>query len=241
MNDVKQDITINEFMNKYFSDSKYAPLRDSIIRFAEGFDLADTNKASVLSLREEWSHEFEEDQYRITGGYSLLAEYLADCCKRNKVQFYFSSEVSEISWSPHKVVVHTLNGTIEGNKLLITVSAGIVQSGKLRFKPEPTETLAAFNDIGYGTVMKFLLEFREPFWIDFLVNAGFVLSDEPVPTWWTQSGDSKLLTGWLGGPSVTQRTSMSDIELIDLALQSLSAIFPGFCKQAEGNAGCRQN
>jgi monoamine oxidase len=73
--------------------------------------------------------------------------------------------------------------------------------------------------------MKFLLEFREPFWIDSLGNAGFVLSDEPVPTWWTQSGESKLLTGWLGGPTVTQRTSMSDIELIDLALQSLSSIF----------------
>src|SRR6478609_1643355 len=36
MNDVKHDITIDAFMNKHFNDSRYAPLRVSIIRFAEG-------------------------------------------------------------------------------------------------------------------------------------------------------------------------------------------------------------
>ena len=64
------------------------------------------------------------------------------------------------------------------------------------------------------------------FWQEKIRDAGFVLSDEAVPTWWTQApGDSKLLSGWLGGPSVIQRSSMPEDALLELALKSLSAIF----------------
>jgi monoamine oxidase len=226
MNEVKEDMTIDAFLAQHFSDPKYTRLRDSVIRFAEGFDLADTHKASMLALRQEWENGFEEEQYRITGGYILLAEYLVDCCRKNNVEFYFSADVKEISWSSNQVTVSTGESKFEGNKLLVTVSTGIMQSGKIRFIPEPNEALQAYANIGNGSVIKFMLEFNQGFWRDELKDAGFVLSDEPVPTWWTQGpGDSKLLSGWLGGPSVIKQSSMPDHALLELALKSLSAIF----------------
>jgi len=226
MKEAKEDMTIDAFLMQHFSDPKYAKLRDGVKRFAEGFDLADTNKASMLALKQEWENGFEEEQYRITGGYILLAEYLVDCCRKNNVEFYFSAEVTEISWSSNRVTVITRESKFEGTKTLVTVSTGIMQSGKIRFIPEPHAALQAYANIGNGSVIKFMLEFNDAFWRDELKDAGFVLSDEPVPTWWTQGpGDSKLLSGWLGGPSVLQRSSLPGDELLDLALKSLSAIF----------------
>ena len=226
MNEVKEDTTIDAFINQHFSDPKYRALRESIVRFAEGFDLADTHKASVLALKQEWANGFEEEQYRITGGYILLVEYLLERCQANNVEIILSSEVTEISWKSNQVTVRTNNSEFEAQKVLVTVSTGIMQSGKMRFIPEPTAALQAYNDIGYGSVIKFMLEFSTAFWNKDINDAGFVLSDEQVPTWWTQSpGDSKLLTGWLGGPSVLERASMSENELLDQALTSLSAIF----------------
>jgi len=70
MNEIKEDLTIDEFLQKNFTDKKYKELRTSVLRFAEGFDLADTSKASVLAIREEWMAE-EDEQYRVVGGCDL--------------------------------------------------------------------------------------------------------------------------------------------------------------------------
>ena len=137
MNEAKEDTTIDAFLAQHFSDPKYSGLRDGVIRFAEGFDLADTHKASMLALMKEWENGFEEEQFRITGGYILLTEYLVDCCRKNNVEFYFSSEVKEVEWSNNRVIVSTGDSKFEGTKVLITVSIGILQAGKIRLMPEP--------------------------------------------------------------------------------------------------------
>ncbi|HSB91687.1 MAG TPA: NAD(P)/FAD-dependent oxidoreductase [Flavitalea sp.] len=226
MNETKEDLTVDAFLAKHFSDHTYATLRISVKRFAEGFDLADPARASTLALKQEWANEFEEEQYRIQGGYILLAEYLLECCRDSNVEIHFSSVVKEVSWGYDQVTVRTADSEFQGHKVLLTVSAGIMQSGQIRFTPEPSAVLQAYKDIGYGSVIKFLLEFSKAFWKNDLKDAGFVLSDEAIPTWWTQApGDSTLLTGWLGGPSALRRSSMPEHELLDLALASLSAIF----------------
>ena len=51
MNKVRQDLTMDEFLEKNFSDEKYDELRRSVVRFANGFDLADTSRASVLVFK----------------------------------------------------------------------------------------------------------------------------------------------------------------------------------------------
>jgi len=226
MNGLKEDMTVDEFVKAYFDDPKYATLRDSITRFAEGFDLADTSKVSVLSLKEEWAGEFEDDQYRVSGGYSVLIDYLVKCCVEKNVQFHFSTPAERIAWSANNVTVHSGEKTFTGNKVLVSVPVSVMNAGKIRFDPEAQAAMLAFKDIGYGTVIKFLLEFREEFWKKQLGDAGFVLSDEAVPTWWTQGpDDSKLLSGWLGGPSVLQYSSITEEELLTRALRSLANIF----------------
>ena len=57
LNKLKMDNTILQFLDNYFPQPKYIHLRQAIQRFAEGFDLADISKASILSIKNEWKEK----------------------------------------------------------------------------------------------------------------------------------------------------------------------------------------
>jgi Monoamine oxidase len=121
------------------------------------------------------------------------------------------------------VTVHTGdNKKFQAKKLIITVSAGILQSGTIQFKPQLTDHAVAIQGLGFGAVIKFLLEFKTCFWKEFDDETGFLLTDEEIPTWWTQlPAESNLLTGWLGGPNATKKIFEPDASLLQTALLSL--------------------
>ena len=84
----------------------------------------------------------------------------------------------------------------------------------------------AIQGLGFGGVIKFLLEFRTNFWKDNDNNIGFLLTDEIIPTWWTQlPTENNLLTGWMGGSRAAEKIYETDSNLLQTALLSLSSIF----------------
>ena len=223
---LKTDITILQFLEENFSNPEYIHLRQAVQRFSEGFDLADISKASILSIKKEWE-DIDKTQYRIKGGYTQLIDHLVNSCRQLNAEFYFNTCVNKIDHEEGNVTVHTSdNKKFEANKLIITVSAGVLQSGTIQFKPALTDHAVAIQGLGFGTVIKFLLEFKTNFWEEFDDEAGFLLTDEEIPTWWTQlPADSNLLTGWLGGPNATKKIFEPDSSLLQTALLSLSSIF----------------
>src|ERR1700733_15154308 len=76
MQQLGEDMPLSVFLSTRFSAEKYAGLRESVRRFAQGFDLADIHTASTMALYKEWSGD-EEGQYRIDGGYGALIDWLA--------------------------------------------------------------------------------------------------------------------------------------------------------------------
>jgi len=227
MNEVKEDMTVDQFLEKNFSDDKYAALRKSVVRFAQGYDLADPSKASVLALREEWMGE-EDEQYRIPDGCDQLISYLEKQCLKSGGRIYTSSVVSKIEWQKNNVKVSTADKVYTANKVIVTVSLAILSTKPpvITFQPDIENYVAAAGKIGFGTVVKILLQFKEPFWQEKKKNMGFLLSDEIVPTWWTQLPSSySLLTGWAGGPQARPLESKDDKTMLALALGSLSNIF----------------
>jgi monoamine oxidase len=225
MNDVRDDITMNEFLELNFSDERYNGLRRSVLRFAEGFDLADPSKASVLALREEWMGE-EGEQYRIPEGFDQLVNYLATQCVELGGIIQTSSAVTEITWQKNDVIATGGSQTYYGNKAIITIPLGLLQKNAIIFQPGIAGHLEAATRIGFGTVVKILLEFDEPFWREKKKNLGFLFTDEIIPTWWTQLPSSyPLLTGWAGGPQAWPLQDKDDSTILQLALQSLSNVF----------------
>jgi len=228
MQQLKEDMTVADFLRLYFSDEKYIPLRRSAQGFAEGFDLADISKASVFALRNEWMHE-EDKQYRVEGGHQRLIDYLLCLCKGNGCTVNTSCVVKEIYWKKNEVKVVTAgNKTFTGNKIIITVPISVLRAelnyeAAITFTPSIYDFFEAAKLVGYGTVIKIFLQFRESFWKK---NVAFILSNENVPTWWTQSPDTySLLTGWLSGAKTKTLPNIDAAGVLEESLQSLSSIF----------------
>jgi monoamine oxidase len=227
MNSVRQDMTMDEFLKENFSDEKYDALRTSVLRFANGFDLADTSRASVLALREEWMGE-EDEQYRVPGGFDQLINFLEKECLRSGVVIHTTAPVAEIKWEKNDVTVITSNRKIfKATKVIVTVSLGVLQSGRsILFQPGIDNYFPAAKKIGFGTVIKVMLEFKEAFWEKKKKGMAFLFTNEIIPTWWTQSPSSyPMLTGWAGGPQAWTLENNDDETILDLALHSLSNVF----------------
>ena len=60
----KADVDIGSFLNTHFSEEKYRELRRKITAFVQGYDAADINEASALSLKQEWAETDDAHQYR---------------------------------------------------------------------------------------------------------------------------------------------------------------------------------
>jgi monoamine oxidase len=228
MNEVREDLTFADFLDQYFPPAKYDVLRKTATRFAEGFDVADINKVSTIYLRAEWMEE-DHEQYRIPGGFDQLTDFLAGQCSKKKGGILTSQKVNTIQWKKNTVTV-TTNEAVSfiANKVIVTVPLGILQADPplINFKPSVNKYLEAARKIGFGNVVKLLLQFKKPFWEEKKKNLGFVFSTEKIPTWWTQIGiNGNLLTGWAGGGQAMRIDSASDAQILDMALKSLSKIF----------------
>lgn len=223
---LKDDMSVAQFLDENFPGDQYRDLRKAVINFAEGFDLADISKASTLSLKDEWK-DIEKTQYRVIGGYIQLINYLRNSCDHSNASFYFNACVTEIEYAAGNAVVHTDdNRRFEAPFVIVTVSVGVLQSGSIKFKPALTLHDGAIKALGFGPVIKFLFWFKTKHWKKHGDDVGFILSDEEIPTWWTQLPDeNNLLTGWLGGPGAFKKINETEESLLQTALISLSSIF----------------
>jgi monoamine oxidase len=241
LKELEHDLSIAAFLEQYFGAEEHRALRESVRKYVEGYDAADTQRASTFALREEWMGEEEAPQYRIPGGYTQLTDALRREIEEKGGRILLSTVVKEIHWRQHEVELISSGGhSFRGRQALITVPLGVWQSpvaspAHLHFSPPLPEKTIAVRELGFGPVIKVLLEFREAFWeatnptvpeARVMPELGFLFSDASIPTWWSQLPQkTPLLTGWLGGPQAAQLQLGGDEEVLRSALHSLTALF----------------
>jgi len=117
-------------------------------------------------LYEEWTQDDGEPQYRIEGGYEKLINVLSDDCKKMGCNINMSNIVKKIEWKKDLLKVFTQDEKeFTGSKIVVTVPMSILQSGAgnqagIFFSPS-IPALASVHGIGYGSVIKILLKFKE--------------------------------------------------------------------------------
>jgi monoamine oxidase len=229
MEALKTDMTIADFLSVHFGGERYANLRESVRRFAEGYDLADLRRVSTRSLHREWSKEEDEEEYRLVGGYRQMTDFLAAECRRQGAALHCSSPVTEVSWKKGQVEVTTAKGDVfTAGGLIVSASLGVLETGGLRFNPSLPGMKETLSQLGYGSVIKIILEFKTRFWLKKKQKGQtlFLLSEEEVPTWWTQAEEeSPLLTGWLAGERMERFRRLDEPGRLDSCLRSLGSIF----------------
>ncbi|AHJ96906.1 flavin monoamine oxidase family protein [Hymenobacter swuensis] len=248
LHSLPHDMPLTEFLAQYFPGNDHQILREQVIRFAEGYDAADAHRASAFALRDEWSGTGAEDSPRPVGGYAGLIAGLVRDLQAAGGQLLLATQAERIVWQPGQVTVQCTDGRrFQAPQLLIAVPLGIWQAksgqpGHLLLQPELPTHRAAAQELGFGAVIKFLLEFDEPLWESALhgptqplPDLGFLFSDAAVPTWWSQYPSSRpLLTGWLAGPAASQRRHLTADNLLAEALTSLAYLLrttPDFLRQ----------
>ena len=231
MSSLNHDMPLSDFLNEFFGGRKYAQLRESVESFASGFDLADISTASTKALCREWSKEMDT-QYRIDGGYKKLVDYLETRCRDNNCVISMNCCAKKISWSTHEVNVLTMCSHIyKASKLVVTAPVSVLQASTdsanyLEFTPTISQHVEAAKNIGFGPVIKIILEFSEPFWQEKQKDIGFIFTGEAIPTWWTQLPvKNNILTGWVGGNKAIALKDERDEAILDKAIHSLSNSF----------------
>ncbi|RAJ85389.1 monoamine oxidase [Chitinophaga dinghuensis] len=238
---LEKDMPLRAFLQTHFATEEYADLRNHIEGFVNGYDTGEVDDISTFAVRNEWSSEDDEAQYRVDTGYGKMIQFLADAVLAAGSEIHLNKIVREVRWQKDKVVISTTDDhTYNATKVIIALPLGILQApveetGAVIFNPAIPAQKMAWQDIGYGSIIKILLEFQSPFWTE---NKAFnapgnspsttvlVTSREQVPTFWTQTSiDSPLLTGWLGGPPAFAKKDLPAATILELTLQSLGNIF----------------
>ncbi len=231
---VQEDQTLDEFLQQYFHEKKYAGLRKSVKQFATGYDTADSKRVSLFSLRDEWLSDHEEEtQFRIPGGYIQLMDYLANEIKKLGGEIILDSIVRHVNWQKGLInVITTGNASFTSKNLVLTVPLGILtlngnETGAIIFNPDLPKKRKAATEMGFGAIIKILIEFTDPFWEEKgLINLQFLFSEEKIPTWWSQNPQqNNVLTGWLGGKAEDEMQHLNDDEILQEAVSSLAHIF----------------
>jgi monoamine oxidase len=230
MKTVKIDMSLRSFLDIYYRHNKYEELKKEVIRFAEGFDLADVNLVSMQFLLNEWKHE-EGEQYRIPAGYSQLTKYLAQKLDENGSKVITGVKVQKIEWKQNQVSIKASSGkTYEARKVIITVPIGIIQKINnaeqvIEFNPSISGLLKNTKYIGFGSVVKYFGLF-DNFFSPELTKSAMIISDRKIPTWWLRFyKDQVMLTGWLGGPAAIRNAGKSQEEYREQMLESLASMF----------------
>jgi len=117
-----------------------------------------------------WQNNFmysflPESKFKETTWYDFVDENIAKTVK-HKIEF--NSPVSEINYSENIITVNTRNGnTYEADRILVTVSVGVLQSNMISFIPEmKKEKKQAINSITFHPGFKVALKFSQIFYPD---------------------------------------------------------------------------
>jgi monoamine oxidase len=227
--EVKADLPVAEFLLTHFAAPHYDELRRWVTRTVEGYDAADPHRFSTLALREEWLARDDGEHGRIREGYGALIAYLASECRRHGAMIRLGAAVTAIEAGDGRIAAHCADGAgIEADAAILAVPLPLLS--EIALPPTARQRAQAAADIGFGNVVKFLLRFATPWWANVggrnLADLSFLLSNAPVPTWWTQYPDPyPVLTGWFGGPKADTVSALGENELVEMGLASLAEIF----------------
>ncbi len=225
-----QDVPVAQLIRQQAGE--FAPDQlDSIRMYLEGFHGADLERFGTRALAENQQAERTDSERlrRIVGGHGQLVDHLRSSLEASIIEVRSASPVSRLRWQPGLVEL-TVAGhreTITAAQAIVTVPLEVLRGG-LELDPVPDGWEEALAALQTGMAQRIDLGFEHPWWIESGRPAPIFVhgKDEPFPVWWTTSPPSmRFLTGWVGGPRAASVVGLSQHDLVDRALGSLSSIF----------------
>jgi monoamine oxidase len=238
----KRDISLDAYIERHLKHELTSEASAYARMLAQGFDAADTSRASARAIVEEWTGggSVEAPQFRPLGGYGVLLSALAGELNGSSVDVQLDTTVRNVRWSRAGVRVSgaCMGGPFEvkARRAIVTLPLGVLQrtastSDHVRFTPALASKRSALKHLAPGPVLKVLLRFRHAFWeradrgrykdVDF-----FHPREASFPTFWTALPvRTPLLVAWAAGPKAQRLAGAGKPRLVSEALDSLAALF----------------
>ena len=190
--------------------------------YVEGFNAADRAVIGTAALAQQQRAEDEiqgDRLFHVRSGYDQIPHALAGEIERTRTPILLDRHVRQVEWNEGAVSVHAedsrkLASTLYAKRAVVTLPLGVLQTGAMRFDPEPASFMAHARRMRMGAVVRATLVFSSRFWrdddlpiarsdlADDLKQLSFLFTSQLTPaTWWTaMPEDSPIITGWVGGP-----------------------------------------
>jgi monoamine oxidase len=236
------DMTFDEFLEGHLAQLT-PEQRAGARRMAEGFDAADTSRASARAIVSEWTGDALSDspQSRPEGGYTGLLAALMGQMDAGKLTLRLQCPVNQVQWSAQAVQVHaTVLGqsfAASAPRAVVTLPLALLQDATaVRFSPPLAAKRPALAGLAMGSVIKVLLRFATPFWETlqggrYREASFFIAPGTQLPTFWTPAPlHAPLLVAWTAGPrALVQASALRDgAQLVPPILAGLESLFgPG--------------
>lgn len=180
--------------------------------------------AKLLSALEALDEGHEGPDLLVTGGYSNVAQYLAD--QAPELEIRLKVPIAEVNHGPDGVTVTAQDDEqFSVDRLIVTVPVGVLQAGDITFSPElPASHLGAIDGLGMGLLDKVILYFDEPFWQETASMWTRVAPGQPFREWFNPSPsvpDTQLMA-LSGGNLALDWAAKSDDEVRRAALAALN-------------------
>jgi monoamine oxidase len=233
------DMPFDEFLERHLRQLT-PEQRAGARRMAEGFDAADTSRASARAIVAEWTGDALSDspQSRPEGGYTALLAALMAQMDPDRLTLRLQCPVHEVHWSGEGVRVSAtvLGETFAASapRAIVTLPLALLQdAAAVRFSPALTQKAAALAGLATGSVTKVLLRFARPFWEElhggrFRDASFFIAPGTQLPTFWTPAPlRAPLLVAWTAGPRALSQSAArgAGAHLVAPILAGLESLF----------------
>jgi monoamine oxidase len=237
----REDMSFDAFLEAHLRLALSAEACKYARMLAQGFDAADTTRASARAIVEEWTGggSVNSPQFRPLGGYMNLLMQLTSGL-RGSTDLQLNTVVRSVRWARHKVEIR---GTFldrpfraEAKRAVIALPLGVLQrparaADAVRFAPALKSKREALRHLAPGPVLKVVLRFRSAFWERrengrYRDVAFFHPREAAFPTFWTALPvRAPLLVAWAAGPKAERLAGARKAGIIAHALASLTVLF----------------
>lgn len=172
---------------------------------------------------EKWSSGSTDYRYARTQ-FDFLNEAIAASVMDRVIT---NAPVTSIDYAGSTVVVTTHDGTVhEADRVLVTVSLGVLKAGLIDFSPAlPAAKVEAIQTVGFDFGMKVFLRFSQNFW-----NRFSILGSPVCPVYYDaglgKSGSDHVLAGFMMGEKAEYLSALGD-GAISVILGELDGLFNG--------------
>ena len=181
--------------------------------------------ASLMSAQQGWEGEdLSGDDIVFPDGYDQLTDYLAE-----GLDIRFGAVVSKILYDDTSVTVKTSAGEFIADRVVVTVSVGVLQSGDIEFEPAlPAKKQKAINGLAMGTLNKVWMIFPYAFWDTDKDIIGYVSAEKGRFSEWFYFDDlaqGNILIGFNAGEYGELSEDKTDEQLTAEAMVVLKTIY----------------